>query len=72
MSHLCTNHITAYPTLKLFTADNKGGLLYEGSRDPDSILAFLNAKVYREIRMPYIKMSHVTNMNTSVTRFDPA
>ena len=32
-------------TIKLFNADNKAGLLYEGARDPESIIAFLNAKV---------------------------
>ena len=37
--------VTAYPTIKLFNADNRAGLLYEGARDPESMIAFLNAKV---------------------------
>jgi protein disulfide-isomerase A6 len=37
--------VTAYPTIKLFNADHRAGLLYEGARDPESILAFLNKKV---------------------------
>lgn len=37
--------VTAYPTLKLFGAEHKAGLLYEGPRDPEFIIAFLNAKL---------------------------
>jgi len=37
--------VTAYPTIKLFNADHRAGLLYEGARDPESILSFLNKKV---------------------------
>jgi protein disulfide-isomerase A6 len=37
--------ITMYPTIKLFSPDNKSGLMYEGARDPESMISFVNSKV---------------------------
>lgn len=47
---LCNaEHIQGYPTLKLYQANDKTGVEYEGPRDPASLVEFLKKQLNIEI-----------------------